>query len=296
MAAKTMASLHYTFPVYDSTIEVPANVPRDVLLSQTLKLPKPLPVSDPIRSIQPINKVFNGNMLTTRCDNPLDAILKSSRKKIQTFVEQANRNELLQQQTLEGAAEPIKPPVPSRSAIKISKRKERDQSAPSNLAMINGSSSNKSTTPITNKTIYFSPSGKGKRSSTPSSMAKDIRHSSMRKSSKTLKQKLLRMDQASLVNMTNKQPTPGQFPIHNDEDAKKDNEDNEGVLEDESEYDHLACHADNIMRMAVDSTMLGSTFNSSFSSSFSNSFNNDHTGKDFFDKEAKQSILEGLNF
>lgn len=89
------------------------------------------------------------------------------------------------------------------------------------------------------------------------------------------------MDQA-LVTMS-KPMAPTQFSIHNDEEDH-----------DDSDYDHLACHADNIMRMAVDSTMLGSTFNSSFSSSFSNSF--DHTGKDFFDKEAKKSILEGLNF
>ncbi|EGW31486.1 uncharacterized protein SPAPADRAFT_51493 [Spathaspora passalidarum NRRL Y-27907] len=31
---------------------------------------------------------------------------------------------------------------------------------------------------------------------------------------------------------------------------------------DDSDYDHLACHADNILRMAVDSTMLGSTLGS----------------------------------
>lgn len=34
--------------------------------------------------------------------------------------------------------------------------------------------------------------------------------------------------------------------------------------------DPLACHADNIMRMAMDSTMLGSFYNNSFSSTFSN--------------------------
>lgn len=34
--------------------------------------------------------------------------------------------------------------------------------------------------------------------------------------------------------------------------------------------DELACHADNIMRMAVDSTMLGSTFDSSYLNTFAN--------------------------
>lgn len=38
-----------------------------------------------------------------------------------------------------------------------------------------------------------------------------------------------------------------------------------------TDYDNLACHADNIMRMAVDSTMLGSTFSFSFSNTFNDS-------------------------
>lgn len=83
------------------------------------------------------------------------------------------------------------------------------------------------------------------------------------------------MDQALLVKQD--------IPIHTDYNDEAD----------DSDYDLLACHADNIMRMAVDSTMLGSTFNS-FSSSFSNSFM--ESGKDFLDKEAKRTILEGLNF
>ena len=37
----------------------------------------------------------------------------------------------------------------------------------------------------------------------------------------------------------------------------------------ESSYDQLACHADNILRMAVDSTMLGSSYNTSLLSNYS---------------------------
>lgn len=41
-------------------------------------------------------------------------------------------------------------------------------------------------------------------------------------------------------------------------------------VKEKEESDPLACHADNIMRMAMDTTMLGSFYNNSFSSNYSN--------------------------
>lgn len=246
MSVAYLTSLDYTFPVYDNTSETNQNIPRDVLLSQTLKLDRFAPITPPIQSDAPMNNIISP--VCSQKISPLDDLLQLSRERIKKMTEQNGKS--------------VPPPIRTES---IAKRYENDRKS----------------TPVTNKTIFFSPSGKGKKLSTP--VAK-------RKTSINLKQKLLKMDQASLVSMTKPLSTIwGQ--------TAQPEEHHEDILDaDLSDYDYLACHADNIMRMAVDSTMLGSTFNSSFSSSFSNSFSAEHAGKDFFDKEAKRSILEGLNF
>lgn len=58
--------------------------------------------------------------------------------------------------------------------------------------------------------------------------------------------------------------------------------------------DPLACHAENIMRMAMDSTMLGSFYNNSFSSTFSNLADDSVLGKKYPDilGESEKSITE----
>lgn len=70
--------------------------------------------------------------------------------------------------------------------------------------------------------------------------------------------------------------SPKKFVIREPKELKKHNEDNESksptrhrAKDEDTTSDPLACHAENIMRMAMDSTMLGS-FNHSFSSTFSN--------------------------
>lgn len=85
--------------------------------------------------------------------------------------------------------------------------------------------------------------------------------------------------------------------IYNDNANLESNTANVNVNEDfdhddcddeHQDSDHLACHAHNILRMAVDSTMLGSTFNSSFSS-----VNDSLYGRrDFLDEDLDKSILE----
>lgn len=58
--------------------------------------------------------------------------------------------------------------------------------------------------------------------------------------------------------------------------------------------DPLACHAENIMRMAMDSTMLGSFYNNSFSSTFSNLADDSVLGRKYPDilGESDKSITE----
>lgn len=262
MSVAYFTSLNYTYPIYDAN-EIDYNIPREVLLSQTLKLPRSMRVSKPM-SFNIRNAITDKSQRLTI--DPLEELLTQSRNQISKFMEES-------QQEIEGLSK-----SPIFQQLKIQKHPENN----SKLHIITNVS-NKST-PITNKTVYFSPLGKAiKRISTPVVVAKDLHQLMRRKSSRNLKQKLLRMDQASLVSFGKYQ-----IPQYNDDPAN--------FNEDNSDYDLLACHADNIMRMAVDSTMLGSTFNSSFSSSFSNSFVNDMNGKDFFDQEAKKTILEGINF
>lgn len=64
----------------------------------------------------------------------------------------------------------------------------------------------------------------------------------------------------------------------------------------DSSFDPLACHAGNIMRMAMDSTMLGSFCNHSFSSTFSNLADDSALERNALDDEydPDRSILERL--
>lgn len=73
--------------------------------------------------------------------------------------------------------------------------------------------------------------------------------------------------------------------------------------EKESSYDQLACHADNILRMAVDSTLLGSSYNGSILSNYSIGGPNDsmsgvlsrkklNSNDIFDDNDPEKSLLE----
>lgn len=274
-------SLDYTYPIFNNSIETGPTIPKDVLLSQTLKLDRIPSKTFPTSLDNPIDKAIGDVDVKTNDshDDPLSDLLKLSRDRIKGYL--ANSTENLNHEVARTNNK-----YNQKKVIRISKRQEsNDKNNASELK-------SRHSTPIGTKSVYFSPSGKANTPTTPVSVRKEAHQNIMRRSSNQVKQRLLKMDQASLVNLVGKQPQNDSFPIHKgNEDIKDDDHYNE-----EDTDDHLACHADNIMKLAVDSTMLGSTFNSSISSSFSNTFNESMSGKDFFDKEAKQSILEELNF
>lgn len=122
-------------------------------------------------------------------------------------------------------------------------------------------------TSIPNKMIFFSPAPKKQASlllqSTPVSMLKEA-HS----------KKLLKMEKATII------------PIKEHKVAES--------TADDSDFDPLACHAENIMRMAVDSTMMGSSFSLSFSSTFANDSMSKKKYPDFFTDDPESSVIEGL--
>ena len=254
--------LQYHFPSA-SEVRVPLNLPREVLLSKNLKIEAEQKPKAPLYTNTPISKSFNTN--EQEYENPLNDILQESRKLINAYV-------LAYPETKESEQQPAPNPKKNRSRKSSSKKKIRGtkrtrlQNESSleeviqekqNLPEQDSSACN---TPIPNKTIYFSPSGSSKKKhqnllqSTPVSVLKEATLN-LQKSNKVLK-----IDKATLVTKLQ-------------EESQKENFLAEATADD-SEYDDLACHADNILRMAVDSTMLGS-FNGSISSSFSNTFAND---------------------
>lgn len=230
-------SLDYSFPqpYHPSTINFHGHIPSDIILSKNLKIsddPKP---TQPKYSKVPISTKFitNGPI-----EDPLDEILKQSRRIIENY-----KLEFPTQSKTNTIATPKKSPTGSHTSTR-SKRK-RQTSYENNSELIkqdieNNAPTSNLNTPVPNKTIFFSPTGSAKRElkqSTPVSVRKEASLNHQKSA-----RKLLKLDKAS---------------------AHKDWKSEESHPEDS--YDELACHADNILRMAIDSTMLGSTFDGSFS-------------------------------
>lgn len=71
-------------------------------------------------------------------------------------------------------------------------------------------------------------------------------------------------------------------------------EDLEEFGEEDTSQDPLACHAGNIMRMAMDSTMMDTFCNHSFSSTFSNLVDDSGFGRGIDTDDADRSVLERL--
>lgn len=140
-----------------------------------------------------------------------------------------------------------------------------------NTSYFQANSSSVMNTPVRNKTIFFSPAGNKQATTKASTPLKEIQLNHKRSLIDITKGKLLKMDKAKII--------------------KESTEDKENTQDDvdESDYDHLACHAHNILRMAVDSTMLGSTFNSSFSSVNDSILDKNNN---ILDEDLDKSVLE----
>ncbi|KAK6455161.1 uncharacterized protein RJT20DRAFT_55187 [Scheffersomyces xylosifermentans] len=282
-------SLAYGFPSANDK-SLPSMLPRDILLSKNLKIEDDPQPKAPVYVKTPISKTFSNSPF----EEPLNELLEESRKLINQYkLEFPTLKEEEAKKSRRGTIEKTTPrnlKITTKKNVRGTKRTRMQENssfdADEEEENIDANRSSIYNTPIPNKTIFFSPSGSSKKKpqnllqSTPVSVLKEAQLNSQRSA-----KKLLKTDRATVVQKTI--------------EPKKEVA---NTTADDSEYDLLACHADNIMRMAVDSTMLGSTFNGSFSS-FNNTFANDSVlgikskkkFPDFFvDDEADKSVIEDL--
>lgn len=284
-------SLAYSFPAYKEEAKL-KGVPRDANLTKNLSFDTKSFSSSHWFTGDPLTKKFKKEDLTSASPvDPLDGILAESRQAMSLYVvslpyadKPKNQDQKKKESTPRTPSKVSKPTAVPLSASKKRIRQDLGETSPAypQHSGINKSSTNR--TPIPNKTIFFSPSGSAKKQasnvtqSTPISVLKEAQLN-FRKSNQNLNRHL---------------KTVGAEKAEKAEVVKQQD------AVDDSDYDHLACHADNILRMAVDSTMLGSSFNGSFSSTFFAGGADDSiaalTRKDdiFHDDDADKSLLEGL--
>ncbi|KAK6200366.1 uncharacterized protein RJT21DRAFT_43499 [Scheffersomyces amazonensis] len=277
-------SLEYWYP---SKYEVSSShllIPRDVLLQKYLKMDDIPKERAPIVLDKPL--VTSGNSSKSIHD-PLSDLLFEQAAIVNNY-KLAYPTKITKKSTKQvkiGHSTISTTTTKKERGVKRVRNQDKNEKENSSSPTVSHPSSVHNT-PIPNKTIYFSPSGPSKQTSTPVSVLKEVQLNNQRSN-----KKLLKFDKALVVNKTDN-PTSLQSSKPKHQPTAND-----------SDYDHLACHADNILRMAIDSTLLGSTLNGSFSSLFSNTFANDSvldasTKKrypDFLvDVDDEASILEGL--
>lgn len=130
-------------------------------------------------------------------------------------------------------------------------------------------------TPLESKSGFFSPAGKVPSLQKKLSLVSLLQSTPVKKVFTPLN-KMLKTNLAVIVN-TEKQPIQiysdlKSVPMSDEETVRNEQQPAEDSDSDSDDSeDKLACHANNIMRMAVDSTMLGSTFNASLSSHYDDS-------------------------
>lgn len=240
-----------------------------------LKLDELPQASQPSYLQEPITKTFGTSLQQGKTD-PMKSILADSQKilekyKLQSYSKSKEQQELPEVNT--PRKQEISPsPEPNSIGRGIKRSRERKPDAiPEPIAV---------KTPIRNKPNFSSPSPK--RHPSPSVLAT--------KESTPVSFKVTNLNKQKFIKLSNREQAPEKPK------TKKLSIRNELDVEDDSEYDNLACHADNILRMAVDSTMLGSFYNNSFSFSFSNIANEDsflsaRKRDDILNDDANNSLL-----
>lgn len=274
-------SLAYSFPAYKEEVRL-KNLPRDLNVAKNLTFDTRNFASSHWFTGDPLIKKFKHGPTSDVASDPLNDILAESRLAMSLYVvrlpyaDKSNDKE----PASEKQSAPKTPSKASKATpIPLSASKKRirqDLEETSHEYPPHSATKANNKSPIPNKTIFFSPSGSVKKQtsnvtqSTPKSVLKEAQLN-YRKSNQNLNKYLKNAGAEKME------------PV------------------DDSDYDHLACHADNILRMAVDSTMLGSSFNGSFSSTFFATGADDSiaalTKKDddiFHDDDADKSLLEGL--
>lgn len=253
-------ALPYSFPKAPSE-EPDPNLPREVQVSNNLEIGRQWTKVSPVAVSEPYVKVYSNSntpeSIVIPVNDPLDDILAASHREI---LEYSLDLPYSQTKTHDVPKIPQKNAAPQLLIRKRSRKvlelvEQRLLDNTTNIPVFSGMK-----TPTRNSIRIPSSTKKPKagfRESTPTS------------DSKNLLQRKLSLHRADLK----------AFDI---DDADK------------SIYDPLACHADNIMRMAMDSTMLGSFCNNSFSSNFSNLAEDSILGGKYHDilSESERSMTE----
>lgn len=256
-------SLPYSFPKAPSE-EPDFLLPREVQVSRNLDIGKEWVQVSPVQVSEPYVKAFaHSNIaesLAIPLKNPLDDILAESQQEIMEYsldlpyLKIVTTTVGLPKATSKNTSIQLLNRKRSRMILELMDQRQLDNT--SNACVYSGIK-----TPTRTPVRVLSTSSKkpkaGLRESTPTSESKD---------SIQLKSSLQKSD----------------FKLSDSDDA------------DGSINDPLACHAENIMRMAMDSTMLGSFCNNSFLSNFSNLAEDSVLGRKYPDilSDSDRSISE----
>ena len=250
---------------------------KDDILTQLLRIENQPTQSQPIYSETPIFKTFH----YSDTPSPLESLLVESRLLMNSFQIQLPYTTKSQ---IPKKIEPQTKIVENKSTGSKRARHNED-------CKIKGELPHSSiyTTPIPKETI-FSPATAAKKKTTKinQSTPMPLLNESHFKNEMSPK-KLLKLDSSKTIEISADSKTKETIAESKPKEILADSS------LDYSDYDHLACHGDTIMRMAVDSTMLGSSFNSTFSNTFANDsvLGGQKKYPDFFnDEDSDRSVLE----
>lgn len=285
--------LYYSFPTKEeSEVDQYQHISLDTLLSENLRIkniPKQRP---PVISNKPIFKVFKSNSNgTSSHKSALEEIFEDCQRKMLEyelklpFTDLAETKSVLREHREENALKNLD--------ISKKSRKLREEIRYQPLSSIVKVECN---TPQLNKTIFFSSNivtdtraPEEVQYALPTSSPKSDLH----RASTPVSRKLQKIDRYGILETSLKNPP---FEMYNENKLEY-----EASHSCDTEYDPLACHAGNIMRMAVDSTMLGSSYNESFPSSYGNTFAGDESTpskgarrKDYDANQDDKSLIECL--
>ncbi|KAL7665710.1 hypothetical protein ABC855_g1303 [[Candida] zeylanoides] len=244
------AELGYRFP-QPLKMTIPTTQPRsrESLLMETLAIDSPVSPIAPDYLNMAITRSFRTDMTTASLPDPLEEIIATSKQLIGEY--QLGLRFGVVSATAKEATPPSADTVwdtPTRGTKRT--RDVQPQDRDTNTSFY-------ANTPISAKAPGFpSSAGNRKQNVTPAL------------SKKPSLQRLLKTDFASLSEYKDTSATVplASTPVKGTSTTAASASTEDAV---ESSYDQLACHADNILRMAVDSTMLGSSYNTSLLSNYS---------------------------
>lgn len=255
--------LPYRFPRAPSEEPENCNLGRDAQIGRDLEIERSPAKVGPVLVHEPYVKTFcrssSPESMVVSFD-PLDDILQESKLQIDAYVVDMPYTKIFE--TKQAPATPRKPRSAEQASSVGKKRTWNvlDNVDQNQLENVGNVSIGGIKTPTLNSVFHLKPSSASKKAkATP-----------------------------DLKSLRNKQSFSLKNSVLKSETARNEEAD--------LSYDPLACHAENIMRMAMDSTMLGS-FNNSFNSTFSNLGEDSILGKragELHGDDPEKSLIETM--